>query len=91
MAFFAFKPFYGVSANADGYPSAQRALECLNDSDVGDAAAFTHGLQSPFFAASMQCVNEGCHQLCTCGAQWVTKRDCAAIDVQLVWVSTCVL
>lgn len=61
MAFLAFKPFYGVSANADGYPSAQLALKCFDDGDVGDTAAFTHGLQPPFFAASMQRVNEGCH------------------------------
>ena len=66
-------------------------LERFNNGDVGDAATFAHRLQAPSLATGMQSMHKRSHKLCTCRAQWVAQRDGSSIDVELVWISTCVL
>ena len=63
----------------------------FNNGDVGDAATFAHRLEAPFFASSMQCMHKRGHKFCTSRTQWVAQCDGTTIDIELVWVSTCVL
>src|SRR5258708_2953179 len=62
---------------------AGRSLEQLDDRDVGQAAAFAHGLQAPLLVAGLQRVEKRGHQLRARRAQRVAKRDGAAVDVEL--------
>ena len=68
-----------------------RYLERFNNGDVSDAATFTHGLESPFFASGMKRMHKRSHKLCARRTQWVAQCDGTSIDIELVWVSTRVL
>src|SRR3546814_8600900 len=60
-------------------------LQHLDDSDIGDAAALAHRLQSVFLAARFQRMEQRRHQLCARCAERVAERDRAAVDVEPAW------
>src|SRR3546814_7090553 len=57
--------------------------ERFDDGDVGDPTAFAHRLQAVTKAARAQAMHESRHELGSARAQWVPKRDRAAVDVEL--------
>src|SRR5437588_2684999 len=63
----------------------------LDDGHVGLAAPFAHGLEAVAAAGSLELVQQRGHQPRPGGTQRMTQRDGAAVDVDLVEVSACLL
>ena len=71
--------------------SRRPSSEPLDDCGVGHPAALTHRLEPIAAAALLQRVDQRRHDPCTAGAQRVTDRDRAAVDVGLRRVGACVV
>src|SRR5690625_4785791 len=72
-----------------GSPSDNDELvvEPFDDSDIRLPATFAHGLQSIASATVLQGVEQGGHQTCTSGPNWMTQCDGSAVDIDFchVW------
>src|SRR4051812_14484576 len=69
-------------SHAGGDPPAYPPSKPFDNGDIRHAAAFAHGLQAIALVALPEGMHQGGHQLGAGGAQRMTQRNRAAIDVE---------